>query len=376
MHSLKQVLVDIFMKRTLFLSILSTLFFHLNAYAEITFQSPLSVDNWMDQTSSVLASKTIGSTILPGTHDTGTYAITMQSRIAPDLDPKLKSLIEITGPLGKKIIKNWSVTQNLNITGQLNAGIRYLDLRLCKMNQNVPTEEEQISTCHGLEGASFQSILNQVNDFLAQPNHQKEIVILDINHIYGYPAGDSLQKLKEEVLDTLGNRLFTPTSALNTPLAELHFADLWNQQKNVIVLISDTDFSDSFDHGIFWGAHEISSPWPNIQPTATDYGVGALLQKMKDFLDERDTQKVFVLQTQETADTQTIVNSLIKRKTPQSILQMTGLYKPSVQSWLNSEQGLGLVKVHGNIIIEDFSNGYDLTQYAIQLNAMNSSLFQ
>lgn len=79
----------------------------------------------------------------------------------------------------KKLMKKWSVTQNLTFKEQLESGIRYFDLRV----SSKPEEAEiEIYYIHGLYGIKVWDGLTEINTFLT--NHSTEVVLLDFNHFY------------------------------------------------------------------------------------------------------------------------------------------------------------------------------------------------
>ena len=81
------------------------------------------------------------------------------------------------GVLVRYVIYNWSVTQHLTAEQQLDAGIRYFDLRVSRHKASG-----NLLFSHGLYGADVISCLEAIKKFLDE--HKKEVVILDFNHLY------------------------------------------------------------------------------------------------------------------------------------------------------------------------------------------------
>src|SRR5262245_15168785 len=77
---------------------------------------------------------------LPGTHGTGTFTIIGTSAIAPD-----NSSVFLTNLL-PDLLAAWSKNQALSFTQQLNAGIRYFDIRVCS------APDGGLYFCHGFYG--------------------------------------------------------------------------------------------------------------------------------------------------------------------------------------------------------------------------------
>lgn len=302
-------------------------------------------DNWMGQLESILANKSINSVILPGSHDTGTYAITETSVITSDLDDKLKFWIRFD-PLKMKHLRDWSITQNIDTRTQLNVGIRYFDLRICK------SEDNKFLTCHAMAGDALENIFHQLIFFLNDPRHQKEMIILDFNHLYDITHED-IDRLAELIKSSFGNKIassrdYSPKSLVSS---------FWKQQAQVIIFIDDNYAWQKYPT-LFW-PDLIASPYPSKQ------GSNGLESFMRDALVNRDWNKFFVLQTQETPTRDMIINGYDPFSTnPSSLLKMTANYKLDISYWFDQREVESLIKQNGNIIIEDFSNGMDLTELA------------
>ncbi|XP_063809149.1 PI-PLC X domain-containing protein 1 isoform X2 [Pseudophryne corroboree] len=86
-----------------------------------------------DTSRPVLYKPARGSGIRPpvlGSHDTMTYCLDKSSAIDPSL-PKLLLLLEKYVPfITRSVILRWSTTQTFSVVGQMDTGIRYLDLRI------------------------------------------------------------------------------------------------------------------------------------------------------------------------------------------------------------------------------------------------------
>lgn len=118
----------------------------------------------------------------PGSHDSFSYWVDEKSPVGPDQATAIKRLAKIS--LVKKIMKKWSVTQNLTFKEQLEGGIRYFDLRVSSKPGEIGHE---IYFIHGLFGIKVWDGLMEINTFLDQ--HPKEVVFLDFNHFYAMDDG-------------------------------------------------------------------------------------------------------------------------------------------------------------------------------------------
>ncbi|XP_066103137.1 PI-PLC X domain-containing protein 1-like isoform X6 [Saccopteryx bilineata] len=70
---------------------------------------------------------------IPGSHDTMTYSLNKKSPISRTESPLLQFLAKALPCITRPVVLKWSVTQVLNVTEQLDAGVRYLDLRIAHM---------------------------------------------------------------------------------------------------------------------------------------------------------------------------------------------------------------------------------------------------
>jgi hypothetical protein len=183
------------------------------------FYSPAS---WMNDISSSIGSKTLTQIALPGSHDSGAYDFT-----AEVLDQYQTQLLEaVVGVVKKmreewwlwpvgwlsdkvvvKAIKDWSKAQNLDIGDQLNAGVRWLDLR-------TMIYEGQPYLFHGFVAHSASEALDQVKSFLnAQP---KEIVILSFSHMPNSMTTEQHVALANLIQTKLGSSAICPDLQFRT----------------------------------------------------------------------------------------------------------------------------------------------------------------
>lgn len=121
--------------------------------------------------------------------------------VGPDQKAYVKHLAAIFRFLAKKVMKKWSMTQNLTFREQLEGGIRYFDLRV----STKPGEPgHEIYFIHGLFGHKVRDGLNDINHFLNV--HKKEVVFLDFNHHYAM-SEEHHQYLIKMLKDVFGHKL-------------------------------------------------------------------------------------------------------------------------------------------------------------------------
>lgn len=59
-----------------------------------------------------------------GSHDSFSYTITPRSKLGPDASRLIKYLTRMLGPVMRRFVYKWSITQSYNIQCQLALGIR------------------------------------------------------------------------------------------------------------------------------------------------------------------------------------------------------------------------------------------------------------
>jgi len=141
----------------------------------------LDLANWMKELPSHLHEVPITQLSIPGSHDSGSFYLDSSSSTAPGEAKVINNLARRFPRVTKRIVRNWSITQNLNIYEQLKRGIRYFDFRVAYLEST-----KQFYVVHGLYGSLYSELFEEINKFLTE--YPKEILILDFNHFYGFTA--------------------------------------------------------------------------------------------------------------------------------------------------------------------------------------------
>jgi hypothetical protein len=197
-------------------------------------------DNWMTRNFTALADRTLAQIALPGTHDSGAYDLS--DRKSPE-----RSTAEWLAGLGLNITKPWAKTQRLDIKGQLEGGIRWLDMR-------TAYDGSDFYFHHALLGPKTRDMLRQIRAFIEAPGHEHELMVLEFCNwqgLNGAPA-DVCEKLSEMILTKLGpenayrkdgsNNAQSEATLLKTRLADF----LTGSKSRVIVF-----FQGHADHAPF-----------------------------------------------------------------------------------------------------------------------------
>ncbi|XP_035206296.1 PI-PLC X domain-containing protein 3-like [Stegodyphus dumicola] len=209
------------------------------------------LDRWMEKLPEEAHSLPLHCLAIPGSHDSLSSSLTPHSDISPD-DPGLYNsfFIRATSCLSKRIIYNWCCTQTLDCKQQLEAGIRYFDLRVAKR-----ADDGELYIVHGLYGTETKNILEAMYEFLT--THSKEVILLDFQHLYEMNHFDH-HKLLHQLTETFGAML-CPYVA---DLTEFTLSWLWERGFQVVVFYRDTVAQY---HPFLWPGESIPNPWPNTR---------------------------------------------------------------------------------------------------------------
>lgn len=171
---------------------------------------------------------TLKDIALPRAHDAGVY--------------------ELNNCLGGNTCN--TLTQDQNMKGMLESGIRVFDLRPRLFQGEYWTFHRVNCGGLGCEGAKLQSFLAETKEYLAAHN---ELIIFEITHLCNTSSQDPglIAMFEQE----LGASIFTLNAPLvddliHTPLEDL--IPLYNNEGKVILLFEDMDFSNQdLSRGLF-----------------------------------------------------------------------------------------------------------------------------
>jgi len=290
---------------------------------------------------------------LPGTHDSGTFGMTTRSALDPYNEGARARVVESADRVAQQrgtsalpLILHWSKAQDLSISDQLNAGIRYLDLRVSLVDSSYVLGH--VLVCGTLDDA-----LRQILTFTQR--YPSELIILDVNHLYGMETIESQVALFNFIAGILDGRLVQgpPTVGPNNTVNEFLNHDPVDKARVILLFASSAAIAASGRTDIWCSEAEnyppcessqIISMWPD-QPTAT-----GVLEHVRS-QPQRDLNRFYVSQGQITPSEQLISDvGLGLSSHPGSLREAAELYNPEVLSMAAREwQGTG-----ANIIILDF----------------------
>ncbi|XP_067848360.1 PI-PLC X domain-containing protein 2 [Heptranchias perlo] len=297
--------------------------------------------DWMGSLPHSLSTLPLANLAVPGSHDSFSFWIDEKSPVGPDQPVVVRHLAGIFRSLWKRMMKKWSVTQSLTFGEQLEAGIRYFDLRV----STKPGEEDELYFIHGLFGSKVSDGLMEINNFLTA--HSKEVIFLDFNHYYAMQDSNHaylIRMLKE----TFGSKLCRAKL-----VEEITLQYLWEHKYQVLVFYHHPM---AHDFPFLWSGHKMPAPWANT----TD--AQKLVQFLETTLSERAMRGTFhVSQAILTPQAKTVIRGLIVGLRDSLVARNL----PIIMNWVKCQKpGVNGV----NIITSDFVELVDFATTVIELN--------
>lgn len=329
--------------------------------------------NWMAENGALLGKKQLNQIVLPGAHDAGTYAIkeAKSSNVrlgggeglnSPDNKP-LKQLLSFGSTFS-----NWAKTQERTTLEMLNDGIRYFDIRICVDSKGV------FMTCHGMYGASLESILDDVKTFTEK--NPKEIVMLGFNHFWERQYQIEQRKKQGEIEGLTKNKwteliTFVKTKLSGKLLSSEEFSprskleDVWKLKNNnqVIALF---DSSDVPNDELIWKQLEVNT-W--VEDWYQDDFKAKTLKVLENAQNNLYADKFYAIRSSVTPDEggKLIRMGFISNVYPKSVSELADMTNPVALGWIKNEWA---GKYPINLVWSDFYNRTDLIKLAKHLNGI------
>lgn len=290
---------------------------------------------WMEKTFSAAPQTRLRDMVIPGTHDTGTYAITSSS----DLDPDDSSWYY---GFAKSTVANWAKTQDLRVYDQLRQGIRYLDLRVTRYNGDF-------WITHGMISVRLSTVLADVRQFAQE--HPKEVLLLDFQKMPGSSDYAALQTM----IDSYLQDRFLPVVG---SAATVTINDFWSRNRQVMALMDSSSFTSTRPNYWYRGAN-LDGVWPNSPSRSTVWSAN------DSGLNTQDINRFWVSQLIVTGQNSDITNSVFGI-CPCSLYDLTRReVRTGPESWMRNWASAGKKM---NIVITDFSNEGAAVAEAIAAN--------
>ncbi|XP_036376499.1 PI-PLC X domain-containing protein 2 [Megalops cyprinoides] len=298
--------------------------------------------DWMGALSPALTCMPLKYLAVPGSHDSFSFWVDVKAPVGPDQMALVKHLAQVFRLLAKKVMRKWSMTQNLTFPEQLEGGIRYFDLRV----SSKPGEPgHEIYFIHGLFGHRVRDGLSDINSFLEA--HPQEVVFLDFNHHYAMSA-EHHRYLIALLQQVFGSKLCKPH-----PVEDVTLDFLWERKYQVLVFYHHPSAEEC---PLLWPGSRIPAPWANTTDPSK------LIQFLETTLQERAEHGAFhVSQAILTPRVRTVARGLVKGLRNHLVERNL----PTIMTWVEAQKP-GVDGV--NIITSDFVDLVDFASTVIKLN--------
>ncbi|XP_058391337.1 PI-PLC X domain-containing protein 1 isoform X2 [Diceros bicornis minor] len=164
---------------------------------------------------------------IPGSHDTMTYCLNKKSPISHSQSWLLQLLGKLLPCVTQPMVLKWSVTQGLDITEQLDAGVRYLDLRIAHMPKGP---DKNLHFVHSVyTTALVEDTLTEISEWLE--SHPREVVILACRNFEGMT--DDLHEYLVACIKNIFGDMLCPRGEVPT------LRQLWTRGQQVILSYED-----------------------------------------------------------------------------------------------------------------------------------------
>ncbi|CAG0917774.1 unnamed protein product [Notodromas monacha] len=207
------------------------------------------MQNWMGELPHSLRSLPLAYIAIPGSHDSFTYSLRLSSTVGPDQPAYIRRLVRVSGPIGRRVLMNWSRTEDMSAVEQLNIGVRYLDFRLVRAKN-----EKRVEIIHGLYGAELEPLLKEIRRFLG--SHLGEVVILDFQHFYKFD--DATHAEVVNIIRRVFGCMLCPVQR-RVEAVSLN----WMAVQSCQVIAIYRHESRKLDPDVLWPTCAFPNPWPN-----------------------------------------------------------------------------------------------------------------
>lgn len=298
---------------------------------------------WMTDLPKRLTTIPITQLAIPGSHDSGSYYLDLDTPVAPGES----NIVKLCGRFkcGKEIIRRWSLTQKSTITDQLNKGIRYFDMRVGYLK-----DKNDFFFVHGIYGYPISKLLGEMATFLKK--NPKEILIIDFNHFYSF--NDDLHQV------FINNVVFKYLKYFLYPgqgkVVNFTLSEIWASGKQVFATYCDGSVCTKYPE--FWCETSIYSPWFNTDSTTT------LISDLNGRFNTLKADTFNVFQAILSPQTQTILSNW--ESSLEECLVVPGNQR--IEMWLQNvktEQKKGV-----NIVICDFISSQNIIPKVLALNGL------
>ena len=222
--------------------------------AGIETKGPISTQDWMGELRDQIGDEPLTRIKMPGAHDAATASIGYKSKIGHDVGELYKrkhyfSPVEVA----KKPIADWSRAQNISVGKQLEAGVRYFDFRVDKLDNG------SFAGVHGLVGDQYEDVFKEIASFLKE--HPNEVIIMDFQHFHNMRDIEAKQAFFALLDKHLGEKLIPQPEDGHIPT----FNDVLETKGRIMAFYPGRlEFIKEKIHPNLWSRNQkLNSDWKN-----------------------------------------------------------------------------------------------------------------
>lgn len=299
-----------------------------------------SYENWMGNHLSKLGNKSLKQITLPGTHDSGAYNLT--DTLMPDAESDtIEHLVwlaeHLLTPVGD-IIRDWSVSQDRSFYQQLQGGIRYLDVRAGWDNSTHTWRAFHLQI-----GNNILDLMTEVRLFL--DSHPKEIVILEVSHLDGYPTKNDILLL-ELMLENIFHNLLIPTSIS----LDITINTLLSKNYRVLVALDTIPLPTEY----IWDTDILHNSYANTPNLAEMRAYND--DKIEDYMDGKHSSQLFKISWTLTPNSTTILAAILPWE-PNTLVELSDLANRDFIDYWTDQKKQGY-KMGDIVLFDHFEFGW------------------
>lgn len=339
----------------------------------LTFILPIAAQpTWMTDNAVILGKKQLNQIALPGTHDAGSFLISSAKGKGGIFGPKVETSPD-TKPLKQilargSVFTDWAKTQERTTSEMLNDGIRYFDLRVCVDSKGT------LMTCHGVYGASVESMLNDIKVF--SDKNPKELILLGFNHFWDRQFQIEQNRKQGEIEGLRQTKWIELVQLIKTKFAgklvdsnkfspKTKLDDLWKlKTDNRIIVLFDSD--EIQNDNFIWNRKEANTWFAGWEIDSFKSNTLSILQNAKD---GKFADKFYAIRSSVTPDEngKLIGLGFINNLYPNSASELADMTNPIVLGWIKNDWA---GKYPINLIWADYYNRHDLVKLAKHINGI------
>lgn len=201
----------------------------------------VDLSNWMSKKPDLNSARLLDIT-LPGTHNSASFDLTTQlNSNDPDYGTVEKGTFDIPDAVISQWICGYALTQSLTLSEQLQAGVRFLDLRF-----DYDGATSQWRAYHFLWGMEMSKLLEQIATFAKA--HPKEVIVLQFGTIYNTAVtSEQRQDYANKITNVFAGQLI-PTTTTN--MTTVTIGQLQEAGTTVMAVVNDNEIASLSD--VLW----------------------------------------------------------------------------------------------------------------------------